>query len=203
MENSNAYRYLLEQINAIGTKKLDGYYPHIMEEIYEWERDDVENIIWNTFNNNKDLELAEFLPKLKNYDGIGLLKKTLAQCKIPSDNSVVIAKVLYECTSDKKYLEVIKLNIEKDSSKISNVAILSYCKPSEEIYDILVDIYINSDNTIIRSTATIGILYNKGFISNPHNLQEIMDNIDLRKKFIKSDKNERKNVIKSLEDGQI
>lgn len=34
MENSKAYKYLIEQINATGLKKLDGYYPKIMEEIY-------------------------------------------------------------------------------------------------------------------------------------------------------------------------
>lgn len=27
MENSKAYKYLIEQISATGSKKLDGYYP--------------------------------------------------------------------------------------------------------------------------------------------------------------------------------
>lgn len=203
MENSKAYKYLIEQINATEIKKMDGYYPRIMDEIYDRERDDVENIIWNTFNNNKDYELAKFLPKLKKYNGIEALKGTLIQCNIPSDNSVTIAKVLYEYTGDNKYLEVIKSNIEKDKDNISNVAMLLDCKPSEGLYNLLVNIYIDSDNKIVRSSAAIGILYNKGLIRNPHDMQEIMNKIELRRKFARSDRKERIDVIKQLENGQL
>jgi hypothetical protein len=48
-----------------------------------------------------------------------------------SGNSVTVAKVLYDCTGDKKYLDVIKTKIEKDKDDISSVAVLSYCKPGE------------------------------------------------------------------------
>ena len=51
MQNSNAYSYLIKQLNASGSEKKDGYYSHIMEEIYEWERDEVEDIIWSAFVN--------------------------------------------------------------------------------------------------------------------------------------------------------
>lgn len=66
MENSDAYKRLVKQINAVGREKLDGYYSNTLEEIYDWEREDVETIIWNTFNEKKDTDLAVFLPKLKN-----------------------------------------------------------------------------------------------------------------------------------------
>ncbi len=109
MERSRAYKYLIEQVNATGSKKMDGYYPKIMEEIYDWEWDEVEDIIWNTFHKNKDTDLAMFLLKLKKYDGIKALKEMLAKCNIPSANSLNIAEVLIEYTGDEEYLESIYL----------------------------------------------------------------------------------------------
>lgn len=55
-----------------------------MEEIFDWERDEVEDIIWNTFYKNSDTELDLFLPKLQKYDGIKALKEELLKCNIPS-----------------------------------------------------------------------------------------------------------------------
>lgn len=203
MENSQAYKYLVEQIEATGSKKCDGYYPGIMEEIYDWERNEVEDIIWNAFHKTNDTDLAEFMPKLKKYDGMAALKKRLSECTIPSDSSVIIAKVLYDCTVDKKYLDVIKSNIDKNANKISNVAILSYARPSKELYNLLIDVYINNDNKVVRSTAVTGILYYKGFISNPHDMQEIIEKLELRRMFAQNSKEERKKVIVRFESGEL
>lgn len=49
MQNSKAYNYLIEQLNATGAEKTSGYYSRIMEEIYDWEREEVEDIIWDAF----------------------------------------------------------------------------------------------------------------------------------------------------------
>ena len=54
MENSIAYKKLVKQINAVGREKLDGYYPNILEEVYDWEREDAEVLIWNTFHEKKE-----------------------------------------------------------------------------------------------------------------------------------------------------
>lgn len=67
MENSQAYKYVIEQIDVIGSKKLDGYYPRVMEEIYDWERDQVEDIVWNQFCEKEDIDMAVFLPKIRKY----------------------------------------------------------------------------------------------------------------------------------------
>lgn len=203
MENSKAYKYLFEQINASGSKKLDGYNAKIMEEIYDWEREEVEEVIWKAFHEDKDVDLAIFLPKLEMYDGIGALKKALGECIIPSGNSVILSQVLYEYTGNDQYLDIIKQNIDKDENKTSNVAILSYCKPCEKAYNLLVDIYLKSDNKTIRSIAVTGILYNKGVIADPHNLQEIMSKIELKRKFIAVDTKERKRIITMFESGQL
>ena len=144
MQNSRAYGYLIKQLNAGGSEKKDGYYPRIMEEIYDWEREEVEDIIWDAFMNKKDTELAPFLPKLKKYNGIKALKDSSYLFQIPSGASVRIGKVLYEATNDDNYLDLIKRNIDASPDTISYVAELSYCKPCQKLYEILSDIYINN-----------------------------------------------------------
>jgi hypothetical protein len=137
MENSKAYKYLIEQIHATDSKKLDGYYPKIIEEIDDWERDEVEDIIWNAFHKKNDTDLAEFMPKLQKHNGVQALERALAKCHIPSGASLNIAKALYEHTGDVKYLNVFKLNIDSSDNRTPIIAMLTYCKPSEELYKIL------------------------------------------------------------------
>lgn len=108
---------------------MDGYYPKVMEEIYDWEREEVEDIIWDAFFNKNEIELAQFFPKLKKYDGIKALKESPYLLQIPSEASVEIGKILYEATGDDGYLDIIKKNIDASPETISFVSILSYCKP--------------------------------------------------------------------------
>lgn len=124
------YKHLIKQLNANGLEKKDGYYPQIMEEIYDWEKEEVEDIIWDAFINKNEVELAPLLPKLDKYDGITILKESPYLFQIPSDAS---------------------------PDTISYVSILSYCKPCPRLYNILADIYINNSNKVNRSTAVIGL----------------------------------------------
>ena len=50
MENSSEYKQFLSFINASTREKMDGYKLNIFENIYEWERDELEDIIWERFN---------------------------------------------------------------------------------------------------------------------------------------------------------
>lgn len=203
MENSDAYKRLVKQINAVGREKLEGYYPNTLEEIYDWERREVESIIWNTFNEKKDTELAYFLPKLKNYDGISALREMLLKCNIPSGNSVNISKALYDISNEKQYLDVLFLNYKKGENDLKVVSVIASCSPNEDVYQILVDIYVNNKNSTIRSTALDGILYNTGYINNPDDIQEIMRQLELSRKFIKDTVEERREMIKQLEEGKF
>ena len=108
MKNSKAYDCLIKQLNASGSEKMDGYYPKVMEEIYDWEREEVEDIIWDAFFNKNEIELAQFFPELKKYDGIKALKESPYLLQIPSEASVEISKILYEATGDEGYLDIIK-----------------------------------------------------------------------------------------------
>lgn len=65
------------------------------------------------------------------------------------------------------------------------------------------EIYLKSSDETIRHTAVEGILYNKGVIKNPHDLQEALANIELMRKFRADDKDERKKIIERFENGQL
>ena len=203
MQNSKAYDLLIKQLNAKGSEKKDGYYPRVMEEIYDWEREEVEDIIWDAFFNKKEIELAQFLPKLEKYDGIKALKESPYLLQVPSEASVEIGKILYEVTGDEEYLDLIKRNIDESPETISYVSILSYCKPCQRVYNILADIYINNNNSVNRSTAVMGILYNKGIIKDRDSIKESNDVINLRKKFKSEDSAERQEILKKFENGEL
>lgn len=203
MQNSNAYNYLFKQLNASGSEKMDGYYPRILEEIHDWEREEVEDIIWDAFTNNNEIELASFLPKLEKYNGIKALKESPYLFQIPSGASVEIAKTIYEATGDEDYLDIIKRNIDASPDTISYVSILSYCRPCPKLYNILADIYINNGSKVNRNTAVIGLLYNKGIINDRSSVKESNDTIGLCKKFKSENREERKRILERFEKGEL
>ena len=47
MENSSEYKQFLSFINASTREKMDGYKLNIFENIYEWERDELGDLIMN------------------------------------------------------------------------------------------------------------------------------------------------------------
>ena len=203
MQNSSAYNYLVKQLNATGSEKMDGYYSQIMEEIYDWEREEVEDMIWDAFMNKREIGLAQFLPKLKKYDGIKALKDSLTLFQIPSEASVEIGKTLYESTGDENYLNLIKRNINAAPNTISYVSTLSYCKPCPRLYRILTEIYIDSTNKVNRSTAVMGILFHKGIIKDRSSIEESNNVMSLRKKFQSEDRAERIKILEKFEKGEL
>ena len=203
MQNSRAYIDFMKQIKAVGREKMEGYNPSTLEKIYDWEREEIEDTIWNYFVNKNDSDLAIFMPKLKKYNGIKALKESPYLLQVPSEASVEIGKILYEVTGDEEYLDLIKRNIDASPETISYVSILSYCKPCQRLYNILADIYISNNNRVNRSTAVMGILYNKGIIKDRDSIKESNDVINLRKKFKSEDSAERQIILKKFENGEL
>ena len=78
-----------------------------------------------------------------------------------------------------------------------------HSKPCQRLYDILVDIYINNSNKVNRSTAVMGILYNKGIIKDRSSIKESNDVISLRKKFKSEDSIERQKILEKFENGEL
>ena len=203
MQNSRAYIDFMKQTKAVGREKMEGYNPSTLEKVYDWEREEIEDTIWNYFVNKNDSGLAIFMPKLKKYNGIKALKESPYLLQVPSEASVEIGKILYEVTGDEEYLDLIKRNIDASPETISYVSILSYCKPCQRLYNILADIYINNNNRVNRSTAVMGILYNKGIIKDRDSIKESNDVINLRKKFKSEDSAERQIILKKFENGEL
>ena len=114
MKNSEAYQNFIEQLNAVGVAKKDGYDPSTIDRVFEWERNEVEDLVWEYLKNRGEDDLCELLPKLRKYEGIKALQERLAQLKVPSYASVEISKVLYDYTREKKYLNIIKSNIDAE-----------------------------------------------------------------------------------------
>ena len=110
-EHSYAYNDLVKMVKAVGYEKKDEYSNKTMEEIYDWERDEVEDIIWEKFQRDKDSMLSDLLVKLKKYDGLKTLEKAREEVYIPGPASIMLAKTLYNCTKDTKYLNIFEMNI--------------------------------------------------------------------------------------------
>ncbi len=203
MENSQAYIGLINQLKATGRKKLDGYYPLTLENIYDWERDEVEDIIWKNFVDRNEIGLAQFLPKLKKYNGIEALKTKLNFCIVPSGNSVDIAEALYNATEEKKYLDILKENYRLSNNKMVVVSRLSHLADKSEVYSFLVDVYINDSDSVIRTCAIEGILCAKGYIQDIDDIKEFMKKKDFIKMFRTENIDSRRNMIKELKSGSF
>ena len=89
---------------------MDGYTTDLFNNTYEWERDELEDIIWEQFNDNAFVELACFLPQLTKYDGNSALREKLSECVMPSRESRIIARTLYDSTGEDSYLDIFKKN---------------------------------------------------------------------------------------------
>lgn len=168
MEHSTEYNRFLKYIHSSTREKMDGYRPDLFEKIYEWERIELEDIIWESFNSKSEIELACYLPQLTKYNGIGALQTKLSECAIPSWDSRTIAKELYDSTGEESYLDVFKDNyIQSKEDLYTIVTELYYCKPGEKWFDMLCDIYLNCDEELAVQSAAFGVLfYIKGIDPN-------------------------------------
>ena len=58
------------------------FYPESFDKIYEWERDELEDFIWNRYLRGT-IKFARILPYLKKYDGAGKLREDLLSPDTP------------------------------------------------------------------------------------------------------------------------
>ncbi|HOQ36824.1 MAG TPA: hypothetical protein PKW03_03635 [Acetivibrio sp.] len=203
MHHSKAYNQLLAHVNATGREK-DGYYPNILEEIYDYERDSAEDIIWKAFHDG-DIEVVMYLPKLKKYNGVSALKKALSHCNIPSYRSIRLAEALYSCSKHKKYLDIIISNLRSNSQsdRVAVLHILMKLDPNERIFEIFEQVCLNDVSDSVRLTAATGLLYCKGYVKNPFSIQEFQQTLSLHRLLAKDTFEERQKNINALRDGKL
>ena len=59
------------------------------------------------------------------------------------------------------------------------------------------------NNKVNRSTAIMGLLFNKGIIKDRKSIKESNETIELRKKFKSEDREERKRILERFEKGEL
>lgn len=204
MSQSQAFNELINQVNAKGIQKMDGYNPNTLDEINDNERDSAEDIIWKAFHDG-DSGVAIFLPKLRKYNGIDALQNALHKCNIPSERSIDLARILYDCSKNEKYLDVFIANLKSNDEKhrVTVLTKLMDLNPSDKIFEIFENSCLYDQSKVVRSAGATGLLYCKGYIKNPFNVTEVVQNISLKKLLMDGTLEERRKKINDLRDGKL
>jgi len=197
MQKSSAYEDFLEQSKATGRQKLDGYNPDLLDQIYPEERSEVEDIVVGLFLHG-DPDVAMFLPQLRKYDGIELLKKKLNDSIVPSWVSIQCALALFKQTGEEEFLNLLMENYNKKQYQLEVLSSLLECVPSDRICQIFQDCCIHDEDSVNRTTAATGILYCKGIIKDPMNNDEFMNNMELIRKMTKQDMEMRRQAVEEI-----
>lgn len=197
LQHSQAFENMLKTLNATGAERAyGGYDAGLLDKIYDWERDEAEDIIWYGLEN--DIRLAMYFPKLTKYDGTDALKKRLPECIIPSQASADLARELYEATGEEHYLDVIKKNVDAAKNSSSYVVALLFCKPCEHLYSLLEEIYLENESKEARSVAAKGLLICKGMLESYTKLQMNEGTIGLLEKFDVDSREEREKILEDF-----
>lgn len=202
MEHSAAYTDFVRIMeNASGRERLLGIPANVLTDIFDWERDEVEEIIWKAFTEKDDIEMTYYLPRLKNYQPAEEVQKKLAKFNIPSRQNVALAYTMYKLSKNPSFLNIVKVNIMKKKEKTSYVAIvLQDCELEDEnIYNLLKDLYVGLTDKFEVSFAEDGLFYYKGIIKTLGSTEEVQNNIELAKKYYSEDIEERKKLIVEFE----
>ena len=204
MEHSEAYTDLFRYLNATGMERAYGAYsPGTLDEICDWERAEVEEAIWREFIFHGNL--PDLVSKLQNYDGIEALNEKLREGIINAEYSgrmVDIASALYEATSIDDYLDYIFAYYDK-KKEFGTIAVLSHLKPCNKLYVFFKNVYLDSDDSVARSTAVDGMLYCKGYIKDPEDLQEKGELVGMSRAFISDDRKLRQKKLARFEKGDF
>lgn len=205
-EHSGAYLKLVQYINADGQQReFGGCYAPALDKLYDWERDEAEDLIWQRFAFTGDSDLADLVATLKKYNGIEALEDKLRDGMLSSEYSlrmVHIARVLYSTTSIDDYLDYIFEYFEKKKDR-SAVSILSFLKPCDKLYAFFADQYLNSDDDVIRSTAIDGMLCGKGYIKDPKDLKERSEMVNMARALLSDDPELRKKKLERFENADF
>lgn len=229
--HSEAFEVLLKTMNSKGMDRAySDYDPNMFDKIYEWERDEAEDIIWNGFNN--DIRLSVYFSKLTKYDGIEALIKKMSEAKVPSPAGANLARELYTATGEEKYIDVIKQHLDaalelsgdSNASRDGNASnegnasrdgrsyyesasfyltAMVFCKPCEYLYSIFEDVYLNNPNEENRNIAAVGLMIGKGVLDEYRNLHMQKEVFEIWKKFDADTREERERILESFNSGEM
>ena len=205
-DHSIAYTEFYRQLNADGMERAyGGYSPDTLDEIFDWERDEVEKAVWTNFNSTCDGDLAVLVSKLQLYDGIEALNEKLRDAISTNEYSlrmVFIACAAYEAALTDDYLDYVFEYYDKKKDN-SALAALSYLKPCDKLYDFFKAVYIYSDDSTARSAAVDGMLSAKGYIKDPKDFQERSELTGMARAFMSDDHELRQKKLSRFENGDF
>jgi hypothetical protein len=206
MSHSKAYKCFVEAYNAKGAEKQYlSYQPDLFNEIYDWERENIEDMIWKKFKIRKTMDLVIFFPELKKYDGKEALLSIFGKPEIDPYNRILITLLLFKITGEKKYINIFKNDFYylNDLDRFKATVDLLHSTSNIEILNLLFDIYINDIYSAVRTTAIKGIFHQRGYINDSYSIQESNEMLELIDKFKFENKKNRKKVINILKNGDL
>ena len=198
---SKEYKRLIDQINAVGAQKADGYSTNLLTDIPESEREEAERQIWETFYEKEDTDILILFPLLKKYDGINALKEIINNYVIPSEESELISFLLFNSTGDLQYLELIEKNIIASNYNYHYIVLTKSLNSGQDVYRMFTRMYKHCTETRALQASIDGMLYNKGIMSDANDLNEVIRLRELILFMRDTALTEREQVISKLDSG--
>ena len=198
---SKEYTRLIDQINAVGSQKADGYSTNLLTDIPESERDEAERRIWETFYEKEDTDILVLFPLLKEYDGINALKEIINNYVIPSEESELISFLLFNSTGDLQYLELIEKNIIASNYNYQYIVLTKSLNPGQDVFRMFTRMYKHCTESRALQASIDGMLYNKGIMSDANDLNEVIRLRELILFMRDTELTEREQVISKLDTG--
>lgn len=198
-KHSDMYQDFLVRCNAEGGARRTDYNLALFHEIYNWERNEIEEKIWEGINKKKDMDLLPFLLELKNFDGRKKLYNLLDNSSAPNILNFNISLILFQ-NGDKKQLNNLLSNLKEvkgRTEKIQRIVSLRKMPYNKKMLAVFIDIYINDEDFIVRSAVLTNILTCAGLI-NSNNEKNSNEIVNLKRKYESEDKRERERLIKEI-----
>lgn len=198
--HSDAYNEFIEKVKTDGY--IQGYNSKLFELILPQERDDIEQIVEEKFNDG-DYEMAIFMPNLSNVNGILKLEEKAQILKKPSYAYCEIMCVLYNTTNKEDYLEELIqiLKCDNEDERMNAVMSLLRCGKSNKLYTVYKEQCIFDEDEDVRSRCVVGMLYCQNIIKYPLKIQSLEQPWRrLKVEMYDNDKDDRIKAIQEFED---
>ena len=223
MDHTYAYDYIVGVMksNITPGSRPDGYDERAFNDLADWEKEELEERIWEAYCNDLDPALYAFLPYLKKHDGIGELRERLEAIRRVEEGAVTrsqrmrgrsraqrtkaeLADVLYRATGDRYYFDIMKECCVEESGMSRVASCLRYYPKDEETEALLEEIVMKSEVGGTRIMAASGIVRQcgKGTIplhqpDDPYGTMEAgkAEDLDLIRSLSTNDREERRSVL--------
>ena len=137
------------------------------------------------------------MPYLNNHDGIGALEKALGKCSVPGYYHALLAVTIYKLKRTTVLFDEIRKEYElgECNTKRNLLAMLRDISTDDRIISYLTEIYINTEESVLRTTALLTILHHRGLITDPNDLNELIEKRSMLQSYSSDDAAARRAMI--------